>query len=420
MDQTPPKSHTTLYDPDITETILYLIDLYVNDHPLQYAQSKFIHIIINNVFDLLKLTIAEVTDINEYPNIIETIYENIQYYFKTIGIPRSYKSSLIIEKVNIEDITMKLEKVDEVKQPPQKSEQWHIDRHKMITASTAWEALDTEAAQNRLIYRKCCPINMKKCLHININSPLHHGQKYEPISVLFYENLYKTKIKEFGCIHHPKYSFIGASPDGINIKKDNPRFGRMLEIKNIVNREINGIPKKQYWIQMQQQMEVCNLNECDFLETRFKEYSDEQAFLDDGGFDCSKIKGIIICFHSHKGPIYKYSPFLSISEETKCRKWMDDCMEHNKTMTWVRNIYWVLDEYSCILVPRNQSWFKSALPQFKKTWQTILHDREHGYLHRKPKKKEKNIILKVRTESFEKTIMEETNQRKVEIQESAI
>ena len=45
----------------------------------------------------------------------------------------------------------------------------------------------------------------------------------------------------------------------------------MLEIKNIVNREINGIPKKEYWIQMQLQMEVCDLGECDFLETRFKE-----------------------------------------------------------------------------------------------------------------------------------------------------
>ena len=79
----------------------------------------------------------------------------------------------------------------------------------------------------------------------------------------------------------------------------------MLEIKNIVNREITGIPKKEYWVQMQLQMEVCNLPECDFLETRFKEYEDERgAFLKDGGFDCSKIKGIIICFHSQRWTQY--------------------------------------------------------------------------------------------------------------------
>ena len=56
--------------------------------------------------------------------------------------------------------------------------------------------------------------------------------------------MYQTKIEEFGCIQHPKYNFIGASPDGINIEPNCNRFGRMLEIKNIVNREITGIPKQ--------------------------------------------------------------------------------------------------------------------------------------------------------------------------------
>ena len=54
----------------------------------------------------------------------------------------------------------------------------------------------------------------------------------------------------------------------------------MLEIKNIVNREITGIPKKEYWVQMQMQMEVCAIyEECDFLETRFKEYENEASIL---------------------------------------------------------------------------------------------------------------------------------------------
>ena len=46
----------------------------------------------------------------------------------------------------------------------------------------------------------------------------------------------------------------------------------MLEVKNIYNREIRGIPKEEYWIQMQIQMETCDLDICDFLETRFLEY----------------------------------------------------------------------------------------------------------------------------------------------------
>ena len=62
----------------------------------------------------------------------------------------------------------------------------------------------------------------------------------------------------------------------------------MLEIKNPTSREITGIPKEDYWIQMQLQMETCNLNECDFLETVFKEYETEEEFMADGTFRITK------------------------------------------------------------------------------------------------------------------------------------
>ena len=55
----------------------------------------------------------------------------------------------------------------------------------------------------------------------------------------------------------------------------------MLEIKNVVSREISGIPKFEYWVQMQIQMEVCDLNECDFLETKFVEYENYEDYLND-------------------------------------------------------------------------------------------------------------------------------------------
>jgi hypothetical protein len=102
--------------------------------------------------------------------------------------------------------------------------------------------------------------------------------KYEPVSTALYEEWTKTKVDAFGCLTHNKYPFIGASPDGIITDPKSPYFGRMLEIKNIVNREIDGIPSEAYWIQMQIQMEVCQLEACDFLETRFKEYESEDYF----------------------------------------------------------------------------------------------------------------------------------------------
>ena len=78
----------------------------------------------------------------------------------------------------------------------------------------------------------------------NINSPFHNGHKYEPLSIIIYEDWFNTKVAEVGAIKHIKYPFLRASPDGINVDPKNPRFGRALEIKNPVNRVLTGIPKK--------------------------------------------------------------------------------------------------------------------------------------------------------------------------------
>ena len=59
-------------------------------------------------------------------------------------------------------------------------------------------------------------------------------------------------------------------------------------------------------------MECCNLDKCDFLETKFKEYEYEEEFWKDGTFKLTEKdqpKGIIISFHGSSGPIYKYMPF---------------------------------------------------------------------------------------------------------------
>ena len=220
--------------------------------------------------------------------------------------------------------------------------------------------------------------------------------------------MFDTKIGEFGCIKHKEIEYLAASPDGINIKKNNKRFMRALEVINpSSDRIINGIPKKDYWVQMQLQMECCDLPECDFLETRFKEYENEEEFEKDGSFNLTKegkMKGIIINFYSSEGPIYKYMPFNYSREEYE--KWYNKCLDENKELTWIRNIYWRLDEHSCVLVLRNKKWFAVVKDKFKKMWEIILKERKTGYEHRKPKKrvkkrKDDNIIIKVRTESFE-------------------
>ena len=56
---------------------------------------------------------------------------------------------------------------------------------------------------------------------------------------------------------------------------------------------------------------------------------------------------------------------------------------------WCKNIYWWLDELSCVLVLRNKFWFKAAVPILTDLWKTIEHEKTHGYEHRSPNKKVK-------------------------------
>jgi len=188
----------------------------------------------------------------------------------------------------------------------------------------------------------------------------------------------------------------------------------MLEIKNIVNREIDGIPKKEYWIQMQLQMEVCDLDECDFLETKFTEYTDYDSYLSDtfeemyeneDGFEFKntclskdeQMKGIIIYFHTKEGkPFYVYKP-LEIIQPQKIEEWQENIVDYYQTNSeykyiFMKTIYWKLEKLSCVLVCRNRQWFKDNISLLQEIWITIEKERISGYEHRAPNRKSKKEL----------------------------
>ena len=387
------------------------------EHWIDYLE----HVCRENYYDLL----CENDDMIH--NVIE---QTIEHYYCIMPM-RSRKMSSILyipNKTYITNILNHLKCVNETL-PAQRSTEWYEFRHNLLSASSLWKVFDTDAMQNQLIYEKCQPIQTDKYSHVNIHSPLHWGQKYEPLSIMYYEYMYNTTVSEYGCIQHNKYPFIGASPDGINTKKNNDRYGRMLEIKNVVSRVIDGIPKKEYWIQMQLQMECCDLDECDFLETQFKEFETEEDF-----WKCEpKVhKGVCLYFvervsigqsssnnsqaprsntypkieqeegfslaQEYSGvPYYEYMPFNIPLTKENVDKWIEDTRARlRRSWSLYTTIYWHLEEYSCILVNRNRLWFEHAIPHIEDTWKTIEKERETGCEHRAPAKKVvKNPLLEV-------------------------
>lgn len=360
--------------------------------------------------DIINYDILNV-DINELNNdITNVIWLSNKLIYKFVVPPRSYKTSFIRIKQSQykkRSIEKKIRHLKAIPQPAQRTPEWYKFRQETLTASNIWKIFGSEATQNQLIYEKCKPsnncvdISQNTTQHVNITSPLHWGNKYEPLSILYYEHTYNTKIDDFGCIPHHSINHIAASPDGINCLPESDRYGRMLEIKNIVNRDITGIPKMEYWIQMQIQMETCNLNECDFLETRFKEYENYESFINDPDFindpnnldfkekqDCQdKYRGIILHFEKDGVPFYEYHKFgLHINE---ILEWEHEQMEKYSDITWVKTDYWKLDEVSCVLVLRNKLWFQKAEPYIKLLWDIITIEKSLGSDHRAPKSRNK-------------------------------
>ena len=373
-------------------TIVYIFKKYIEDNIITFSSPDFDKNLIKYMNDILVKQLKPAYSQNcmyrikyKLDNLIKRTIN--QLYLELLP-RRSYKTSFVRKlKFNGAHLTEKVNILLNAYQPAQRTEAWYVFRHNLLTASSIWKALGTQSSQNQLIYEKCQPHTIYK--NAPITSPLHWGQKYEPVSVELYKKLYDTEITDFGCIQHPKYPFIGASPDGINTDITNLRYARMLEIKNIVNRVINGIPKVEYWIQMQVQMETCNLNECDFLETRFVEYNNEAEFLLDGTFthtEDNKLKGIMILFSDDKGSlIYEYAPLYITPEDYLV--WEEEILNKHSDHEWIQNIFWRLDQYSNILVLRNKLWFAEALKKIAELWQFIEKERITGYEHRAPKKR---------------------------------
>ena len=391
---------------EIVESTVEDMYEYIEDNPTAICDSDFHESLTEYIQDLLNIYFENLYfDRNEeyFKDEIKSIIDSAFEMFYTMYPRRSYPNTLVLQKPDTTVIQEKIKKLKNKDQPAQRTSEWYTYRHNLITASNAYKVFENESSRNQLIYEKCVPpyipnFNAENSevsyTQVNVNSALHWGQKYEPISVMVYEHLYKTTVGDFGCIQHDTYRFIGASPDGINIDPSSPIYGRMLEIKNPISREIDGIPKKEYWVQMQQQMEVCDLDECDFLETKFIEYANDDEFNKDGEFTETAVdgnmKGIIMYFSNKNGiPVYKYKP-LHIDNHEDFLVWEEQQMEENEdSMTWIKNIYWKLEQISCVLVQRNQKWFHDNVCAMKELWEIVEKERQTGFSHREPKKRVK-------------------------------
>ena len=375
---------------------------YDEDNQLDFFRNEVPEKVQPNIKDGKMLITNE--EYNFLFNLVHTIVNGFFEIFdvpsrsqntEPVGMTARQSRSVFSENHFIYDkITTQIHRLKNIYQPKQKTKEWYEYRHHLFTASSIWKIFGSDSQYNSIIYEKCKPYTYETKFW-NSQGAMQWGIIYEPVSILLYESIYNTKIDDFGCIPHPEYDFIAASPDGINIDPNSNRYGRMIEVKNIFNRDITVIPKEDYWIQMQIQMETCNLNECDFIETRFKEFNNEFEFYEyDTSIGTNLYKGLILCFiqrnvnDGEQNPVYEYMPFSILLDKDSVYEWINNKKKEFKDEYILYNErYWYLDEFSCLLIKRNVKWFKNALPKIKNAWTTVLNEKESGYEHRCPKKK---------------------------------
>jgi putative phage-type endonuclease len=370
---------------ELESAVHELIFYELHEHPLTYNNPKFKEYIGEDLCEMLH-ELQSILKLNE--NEFEILMHSfIDSFFETGMCPRRSDES-ICESINVETIQTQIQILRNIVQPQQRTDEWYIYRHNMITASNMWKVFGTECQYNSLIYEKCKPFEQHRKIW---SASMNWGNIFEPVSIKIYEHKYKTHIEDFGCIHHPSIPCIGASPDGINVDPSSDRFGRMLEVKNIYNRDINGIPKEEYWIQMQIQLETCNLELCDFLETRFIEYASDEDFYN----GTHEYKGVILYLKNDDEMEQNEIEYIYVPFELKKKEEIDEYISQQRTASksLIRILYYYLDEMSCVVVRRNKNWFNSAKTKIVETWDTIVKERTEGYSHREPKKRVKSNIF---------------------------
>ena len=155
-------------------------------------------------------------------------------------------------------IDPRLERVFDIPQHEQRSDEWYKLREQRLTASDVATAIGMNPYSSRhdLIYRKSGGPNTFKG-----NEATKYGQKWEDHAISRYEEKTGKKVIEFGLIPHPTIEMLGGSPDGVCTDCT------VIEVKCPLKREIiPGEIPSYYFPQVQIVMECLNMEETDFIQ----------------------------------------------------------------------------------------------------------------------------------------------------------
>ena len=164
-------------------------------------------------------------------------------------------------------------------QVAQHSADWYAQRRNRLTASEFAQILD--GRRGSLLKQKCAPegegadsfgSTVALSQEDGEMTPFSWGHRFEPIVRAIYEQEIAgpgTVNDSLGRFTHRSIPYLSASPDGIVMK--GALRGRLLEIKAPKSRQPGDFVPYEYYVQMQIQLEVADLEAVDFVEAQFQQ-----------------------------------------------------------------------------------------------------------------------------------------------------
>lgn len=319
----------------------------------------------------------------------------------------------------MKEVCEKVKRLMEKPMPEQRSREWFEARRYKVTASSAASLLKRtkEECENYVkeyqledvfdYDNKCCnsyttfeQFKMDKAIQpeFKTNVACAWGVKYEQCATDIYMVMKDTIVIEFGLLAHDTLNWLAASPDGITVD------GTMLEIKCPYRRKITGIPLFVYWNQCQLQLEVCDLEVCDFFEVEIVEVGSIGELINDD--ICEKeaeYKGCLLQIESIPDDFdkrkYLYPDRSLINDPISLNSWAEasvlkfiedgdlevlsqkenlvTCRDSRYKKYNIRTIFWKTQTISCVPIYRDREWMEKVKPIMKEKWDEIMNFKEN-------------------------------------------
>jgi putative phage-type endonuclease len=252
--------------------------------------------------------------------------------------------------------------LEELKKKPlikQRTPEWFKLREDRLTASDLYDAIKNPLS----LARK----KLKGTTFSSNSIPaLKWGTMFEPMATRIYSSNMNKEVFEFGLIINDDIKNFGASPDGIT------EDGVMIEIKCPYSRKIvDGVIPEKYNYQIQGQLAVCNLNECDYIECEFMTFMTEDEYLTGIKDIDNSNHGIIIEKKENNGEIiYKYS-----SEKQNGQMNINEFKDYKYNNQWKFN-YWKLNTINIQKVSFNKDdWNNKIVPKINQFYEIYMKEK---------------------------------------------